>query len=170
MDEVEPPTHFTFDRAVNEVFHFLPPEVCPCVQSASKRKFEGFLSSSTDPPEASDHCHLPMAPAVQQLVSSLEDLPTKLDSSGRFVPHSILSKGMDFHWGAYRFSKETFPLNVPPLDEDASRLSLRNPSSLKVPAKLFSKWELRARQLLGIASYNNAFSAALHMGLKDSFA
>ena len=38
---------------------------------------------------------------------------------------------------------------------------------MKTPTKAFTKWETRARQLVGIASYNNAFVAALHTALQE---
>ena len=164
--EEETAHYFTFAKAVNEVFRFLPEEVCPRIPSTSSKKFEGFLDAAAGL-ETHAPMHLPMPPLVDSLVSSIEESGSRAEASAWSVPRSVLSSNLRFNWKAYQFSRESFPLTVPPLDEDASRLGLKAPSSLKVPSKSMTKWETRARQLLGICSYNNAFVGALHQALKE---
>ena len=166
LDEETDSVTFSFDKAVNEVFRYLPEDVCPRISCEDQTKFLGFLDKSVDASASCSSFRLPMPPAVDQLVSALDKVPIKHESAGWSVPQSTLSKGLDFSWKSYKFSKETFPLSVPTLDEDASRLHLSAPSSLKLPAKAFTRFEAKARQLLGISAYNNAFIGALYEAIK----
>ena len=169
MEEQDTPSRFSFDKAANEVFRFLPEDVCPRLEAPARPRVDGFLdaTSASDCPD--NRCFLPMAPGVRQLIDLLGSTPaSKPDPNGWMVPATIFSKGLDFRWSDYRFSKETFPLAVPQLDSDASRLNLKAPTTVKVPAKLFGRWELRARQLLGISSYTNAFAAAMLLAVKEA--
>ena len=161
VEEEECIPSFSFERAVNEAFRYLPEQVCPRIETPLKSKFEGFIDATADPSDRSDtHFLLPMAPAVSQLVKALESAhPGQSDSS-------VLSKGLDFKWGSYKFSEESFPLKNPPLDDDSSRLGIKSPSSSQVSSKTVERWEQRARQLVGIASHNNAFVGALFHALK----
>lgn len=165
-EETDSPQHFTFAKAVNEVFRFLPEEACPRIPSTSSRKFGGFLDAASGL-DAPPQMHLPMPPLVESFVASLEEAGSRAESQAWSVPRSVLTSNLKFNWKAYKFSQEAFPLSVPPLDEDAARLGIKAPPSLKVPAKSLSKWESRARQLLGICSYNNAFVGALHVATQQ---
>ena len=80
-EDEEAPHYFSFDKAVNEVFRFLPEEVCPRISTSATPRFEGFMDAAADP-SAAQHFHLPMPPAVRQLVSSLESASVKHDVQG----------------------------------------------------------------------------------------
>ena len=86
-----------------------------------------------------------MPPAVAELIDAFEkDVKVSPDNKW-VVPDSVLARGMNFRWPAYRFSKEVFPLAVPQVDDDASRLGLRSPTSLPISSKMFEKWEAKCR-------------------------
>ena len=167
--ESEPPPRFSFDRAINEVFRILPADICPRVMAPAPARLQGFMdfgeeSSSTDHP-----CAIPMPPLVPQLLESLEEeAKGKTDSSSWSVSSATMSKKLKFSPSLYKFSGESFPVSLPSLDQDASRLDLRTPSSVSISLKTLERWEARFRQLVGIAAYSNAFTAALHTSLKDA--
>ena len=169
--EVELP-RFSFSKAVQEVFRLLPENVCPRIPTPKAESFQGFLDldDSKSTTEDSD-CFLPMPPSVKAMADAInEDVLAKVDSSSWpswAPPSSLLTKKLRFHPYFYKFSREPFPTSLPSLDSDASRLGIRQPSSLQIPLKHLERWETRSRQLLGVSAYNNAFTAALNSALKN---
>ena len=174
-DEEEPELElprFSFGKAVEEVFRHLPENVCPRILTPKGESFQGFLDLDDSASKIEEsNCFLPMPPSVKAMSECIDsDISVKVDSnswSSWAPPSSLLSKKLGYHPYFYKFSQEPFPTSLPPLDSDASRLGIRPPSSVSVPLKQLERWETRLRQLLGVASYNNAFTAALNSALKN---
>ena len=164
----ETPPSFSFSKAINEVFRYLPEDRCPRTPTPKSNRFMGFAD-----PEESDSqeevFHLPMASSIKELATFLdEDLKKRVDSLPWVPPSSVLTKGFKYHPAKYLFSSQPFPTSVPQLDEDASRLNIKPCTNLSIPTKQIDRWEGRVRQLLGVSSHSNAFAAALQMALKSS--
>ena len=159
---------FSFEKATNEVFRYLPEEVCPRVPIPKTNRFLGFLDIGENEETEESQNVLPMASAISSLANTLdEDVCKRADTVPWAPPNAILTKGFKFHPGNYKFSREPFPIANPPLDADASRLGIRPPQSISSSLKQIERWESRSRQLVGVASYSNAFTAALHAALKN---
>ena len=131
---------WSFDRAINEVFRLLPPELCP---------------RSTEE-------HTPARPlsGIEQLMESqltpLMMLPQSklIENSARFLQDKIDSEKCDRDWvysqnlassltqtKFYKSHSRFFPTdNIPPLEAEASLLDLSNKGKYSIPMRNLEIW------------------------------
>ena len=156
---------WSFDRAINEVFRLLPPELYPrqTEEHTTAKPLSGIeqlLESQSTP--------LMMLPQSKLIVNMARFLQDKINSekcSKDWVcPQNVVSYLTQTKY--YKSHSQFFPTdNIPPLESEASLLDLSNKGKCSISMRNLEIWEKRARKLVAINLHANLFSSAayLHM-------
>ena len=153
---------WSFDRAINEVFRLLPPELFPrsSEEHAPAKPFgiEQLMESQSTP-----LLILPQSNLIENTARFLQD---KIDSEkcGR---DWVCSQNLVLSLTQTKFYKnqsQYFPTdNIPLLESEASLLDLSNKGKFSIPMKNLEIWEKRARKLIAINSHVDLFSSAAYL-------
>ena len=151
---------WSLDRAINEVFRLLPPELCP-------RQTE-------------EHAPAKLLSGIELLMESqstpLMNLPQSklMENTTKFHQYRINSEKCGKEWVCppnlvsaitqtkyYKSHSQFFPTdNIPQLESEASLLDLSNKGKCSIPMRNLENWEKRARKLVAINSHADLFSSA----------
>ena len=143
---------WSFDRAINEVFRLLPPELCPKTQQdqAPLKHLSGIeqlMESHLTP--------LLVLPQSKLVENTTKYIQSKLDSdkcSGDWIcPQSLVSALAPTKF--YKSQNQYLPTdNIPQLEADASLLDISNKGRAFIPLKNLEAWERKAKKLVSINS------------------
>ena len=158
---------WSFDRAINEIFRLLPPELCPrsTEEHAPAKPLSGIeqLMESLSIPLLI----LSQSKLIENTAGFLQD---KIDTEkcGRdwVCSQSLVSTLMQIKF--YKSQRQYFPTdNIPPLELEASLLDLSNKGECSTPMKNLKIWEKRARKLIAINSQADLFSSAAYLCMQQ---
>ena len=158
---------WSFDRAINEVFRLLPPELCPKTQQdqAPLKPLSGIeqLMESRSTPLLV----LPQSKLVQNTTKYIQN---RLESDkclrDWICPQSLVSALAPTKF--YKSQNQYLPTdNIPQLEVDASLLDISNKGSASIPLKNLEAWERKARKLVAINSHADLFSSAAFLSLQQ---
>ena len=158
---------WSFDRAINEVFRLLPPELCPKTQQ--------------------DQAPLKPLSGIEQLMESLSTpllvLPQSklVENTTKYIQNRLDSDKCSRDWIClqslisalaptkfYRSQNQYLPTdNIPQLEADASLLDISNKGRASIPLKNLEAWERKARKLVSINSHADLFSSAAFLSLQQ---
>ena len=155
-----------FDRAINEVFRLLPPELCPKTQQdqAPLKPLSGIeqLMESRSTP-------LLVLPQSKSVENTTKYIQNRLDSDkcsrDWICPQSLVSALAPTKF--YKSQNQYLPTdNIPQLEADASLLDTYNKGRASIPLKNLEAWERKARKL-SINSHADLFSSAAFLSLQQ---
>ena len=142
-----------FDRAINEVFHLLPLELCPKTQQEQTPAkplsgIELLMESHFTP--------LLVLPQSKLVGNATKYVQNRLDTEkccrDWICPQNLISALAPTKF--YKSQNHFLPTdNVPPLEADASLLHLSNKGRVSDPIKNLEAWEKKARKLITINSH-----------------
>ena len=158
---------WSFDRAINEVFRLLPPELCPKTQQdqAPLKPLSGIeqLMESRSTP-------LLVLPQSKLVENTTKYIQNRLDSDkcsrDWICPQSLVSALAPIKF--YKSQNQYLPTdNIPQLEADASLLDISNKGRASIPLKNLEAWERKARKLVSINSHADLFSSAAFLSLQQ---
>ena len=158
---------WSFDRAINEVFRLLPPELCPKTQQdqAPLKHLSGIeqLMESRSTP-------LLVLPQSKLVENTTKYIQNRLDSDkcsrDWICPQSLVSALAPTKF--YKSQNQYLPTdNIPQLEADASLLDISNKERASIPLKNLEVWERKARKLVSINSRADLFSSAAFLSLQQ---
>ena len=158
---------WSFDRAFNEVFRLLPPELCPKTQQdqAPLKPLSGIkqLMESRSTP-------LLVLPRSKLVENTTKYIQNRLDSDkcsrDWICPQSLVSALAPTKF--YKSQNQYLPTdNIPQLEADASLLDISNKGRASIPLKNLEAWERKARKLVSINSHADLFSSAAFLSLQQ---
>ena len=158
---------WSFDRAINEVFRLLPPELCPKTQQdqAPLKPLSGIeqLMESRSTP-------LLVLPQSKLVENTTKYIQNRLDSDkcsrDWICPQSLVSALAPTKF--YKSQNQYLPTdNIPQLEADASLLDISNKGRASIPLKNLEAWERKARKLVSINSHADLFSSAAFLSLQQ---
>ena len=158
---------WSFDRAINEVFRLLPPELCPKTQQdqAPLKPLSGIeqLMESRSTP-------LLVLPQSKLVENTTKYIQNRLDSDkcsrDWICPQSLVSALAPTKF--YKSQNQYLPTdNIPQLEADASLLDISNKGRASIPLKNLEAWERKARKLVAINSHADLFSSAAFLSLQQ---
>ena len=158
---------WSFDRAINEVFRLLPPELCPKTQQdqAPLKPLSGIeqLMESRSTPLLV----LPQSKLVQNTTKYIQNwLESDKFSRDWICPQSLVSALAPTKF--YKSQNQYLPTdNIPQLEADASLLDISNKGRASIPLKNLEAWERKARKLVAINSHADLFSSAAFLSLQQ---
>ena len=158
---------WSFDRAINEVFRLLPPELCPKIQQdqAPLKPLSGIeqLMESRSTPLLV----LPQSKLVQNTTKYIQNrLESDKCSRDWICPQSLVSALAPTKF--YQSQNQYLPTdNIPQLEADASLLDISNKGRASIPLKNLEAWERKARKLVAINSHADLFSSAAFLSLQQ---
>ena len=158
---------WSFDRAINEVFRLLPPELCPKTQQdqAPLKPLSGIeqLMESRSTPLLV----LPQSKLVQNTTKYIQNrLESDKCSRDWICPQSLVSALAPTKF--YKSQNQYLPTdNIPQLEADASLLDISNKGRASIPLKNREAWERKARRLVAINSHADLFSSAAFLSLQQ---
>ena len=158
---------WSFDRAINEVFRLLPPELCPKTQQdqAPLKPLSGIeqLMESRSTPLLV----LPQSKLVQNTTKYIQNrLESDKCSRDWICPQSLVSALAPTKF--YKSQNQYLPTdNIPQLEADASLLDISNKGRASIPLKNLEAWERKARKLVAINSHADLFSSAAFLSLQQ---
>ena len=158
---------WSFDRAINEVFRFLPAELCPKTQQEQipTKPFSGIghlMESRTTPLLV-----LPQSKLVENTTKYVQNrLDTNKCCKEWLCPQNLASALAPTKF--YKTQNQYLPTdNTHPLEADASLLDLSNKGRASFPIKDLEAWEKKARKLIDINSHADLFSSAAFLCLQQ---
>ena len=158
---------WSFDRAINEVFRLLPPELCPKTQQdqAPLKPLSGIeqLTESRSTP-------LLVFPQSKLVENTTKYIQNRLDSDkcsrDWICPQSLVSALAPTKF--YKSQNQYLPTdNILQLEADASLLDISNKGRASIPLKNLEAWERKARKLAAINSHADLFSSAAFLSLQQ---
>ena len=158
---------WSFDRAINEVFRLLPPELCPKTQQdqAPLKPLSGIeqLMESRSTPLLV----LPQSKLVQNTTKYIQNrLESDKCSRDWICPQSLVSALAPTKF--YKSQNQYLPTdNIPQLEADASLLDISNKGRASIPLKNLEAWERKARKLVAINSHADLFSSSAFLSLQQ---
>ena len=158
---------WSFDRAINEVFRLLPPELCPKTQQdqAPLKPLSGIeqLMESCSTPLLV----LPQSKLVQNTTKYIQNrLESDKCSRDWICPQSLVSGLAPTKF--YKSQNQYLPTdNIPQLEADASLLDISSKGRASIPLKNLEAWERKARKLVAINSHADLFSSAAFLSLQQ---
>ena len=158
---------WSFDRAINEVFRLLPPELCPKTQQdqAPLKPLSGIeqLMESRSTPLLV----LPQSKLVQNTTKYIQNrLESDKCSRDWICPQSLVSALAQTKF--YKSQNQYLPTdNIPQLEADASLLDISNKGRASIPLKNLEAWKRKARKLVAINSHADLFSSAAFLSLQQ---
>ena len=158
---------WSFDRAINEVFRLLPPELCPKTQQdqAPLKPLSGIEQLME-----SRSTLLLVLPQSKLVENTTEYFQNRLDSDkcsrDWICPQSLVSALAPTKF--YKSQNQYLPTdNIPQLEADASLLDISNKGRASIPLKNLEAWERKARKLVSINSHADLFSSAAFLSLQQ---
>ena len=158
---------WSFDRAINEVFRLLPPELCPRpteehVPAKPLSGIEHLMEWHVIP--------LLLLPQSKLVENTARFLQSKIDTEkcGRdwICSQNLVSSLTQTKF--YKSQSQYFPTdNIPPLELEASLLDLSSKRKCSIPMKNIEIWEKRARKLIAINSHADLFSSAAYLCMQQ---
>ena len=158
---------WSFNRAINEVFRFLPAELCPKTQqdqapSQPLSWIEHLMDSRSSP--------LLVLPQSKLVENTTKYIQNRLNSDKCFrdwiCPQNLVSALAPTNF--YKSQNQYLPTdNIPQLEADASLLDLSNKGRASIPLKNLEAWERKAIKLVSINSHADLFSSAAFFCLQQ---
>ena len=148
---------WSFDRAINEVFRLLLPEICPrqTEEHAPAKPLSGIelLMESQSTPLMI----LPQSKLIENTTKFLQDrINSEKCGKGWVCPPNLVSALTQTKY--YKSHSQFFPTdNIPQLESEASLLDLSNKGKCSIPMRNLENWEKRARKLMAINSHVDLF-------------
>ena len=134
---------WSFDKAINENFRLLPPDLCPrpTEEHTPAKPLSGIEHLMESP--------LLVFPQSKLVENTARFFQNKIDTEkcGRdwICSQNLVSSLIQTKF--YRSQNQYFPTdNIPPLESDASLVDLSNKGEWSIPMKNFEIWEKRARK------------------------
>ena len=158
---------WSFDRAINEVFRLLPPELCP---RPSEEHTPAKPLSGIEHLMESHATPLLVLPQSKLVENTAKFLQSKIDTE-KCGKDWVCSQNLVYALTQTKFYKsqgQYFPTdNIPPLESDTSMLDLSNKGKCTIPMRNLEIWEKRAHKLLAINSHADLFSSAAYLCMQQ---
>ena len=158
---------WSFDKAINEIFRFLPEEMCP-------RPLEDHTPSR--PLSGTEQLmELHSTPLQVRPQSKLVENITK------YIQNKLYTDKLGQDWTCpqqlvkllalmryYKSESQYFPSeSITHIDTEASQLDISSRGKISIPIKNMEIWEKRARNLVAINSHADLFSSAAYLCLQQ---